>query len=261
VTDAPLSLGVSIVLYRTPVKEVEALLAQLFSQGAARIYLVDNSPLSFDTFGDWAPPQRVVVIRTGRNLGYGGGHNIAIEDSVRRHEFHLICNPDIELGPGALPALANVLTARPDVGLCMPKVVGTDGQVHHLCKRSPVAVDYLATLLPGTVWGARRRADFEMRHRDYESEMQVQCLSGCFMFFRSVILRGLQGFDDRFFLYFEDFDLSRRASALAHNIYFPGVHVVHGYARGHRHSVRLRFIFMQSALRYFNKWGWFASPA
>jgi GT2 family glycosyltransferase len=254
-----LSLGVSIVLYRTPVQEVEALLAQLFSQGAARIYLVDNSPRSFDTFGDWVPPERVVVIRTGLNLGYGGGHNIAIEDSVRRHEFHLICNPDIALGPGVLPTLVDVLAARRDAGLCMPKVVGTDGQLHYLCKRSPVAFDYIATLLSGTRWGARRRAEFEMRHRDYESEMQVQCLSGCFMFFRSRVLQRLNAFDDRFFLYFEDFDLSRRAAALAHNIYFPGVHVVHGHARGHRYSFRLRYIFVRSALRYFNKWGWFAS--
>jgi GT2 family glycosyltransferase len=256
---APLSLGVSIVLYRTPVKQIEGLLAQLFEQGAARVYLVDNSPRSFDTFGNWVPPERVVVIRTGMNLGYGGGHNLALGDSVRRHKFHVISNPDIALGPGALPALVEMMTARPTVGLCMPKVIGTDGQLHYLCKRSPVLFDFLATLLSATRWGARRRADFEMRHRDYESEMQVQCLSGCFMFFRCEILRRLQGFDDRFFLYFEDFDLSRRATALGQNLYFPRVHVVHGHARGHRYSLRLRTVFMQSAIKYFNKWGWFAS--
>jgi GT2 family glycosyltransferase len=257
----PLSLGVSIVLYRTPVGEIEGLIEQVLAQGAARIYLVDNSPRSFDTFKGWRPPERVAVIRTGMNLGYGGGHNIAIEDSVLRHEFHLVCNPDITLGPDTLSALVRVLQARPGAGLCMPKVIGTDGQLHYLCKRSPVALDFIATFMSGTRWGARRRADYEMRHRDYASEMRVQCLSGCFMFFRSDVLRRLQGFDDRFFLYFEDFDLSRRASALAQNVYYPGVHVVHAHARAHRHSLRLRYIFMRSALRYFNKWGWFASPS
>jgi GT2 family glycosyltransferase len=255
----PFSLGVSIVLYRTPVSEIEALLEQVFAQGAARVYLVDNSPRSFETFKGWTPPERVSVIRTGMNLGYGSGHNIAIDDSVLRHDFHLICNPDIELGDGTLPALLDLLTARPSVGLCMPKVIGTDGQTHHLCKRSPVLLDFVATLVPTTRWGARRRADFEMRDRDYESEMQVPCLSGCFMFFRSETLQRLGGFDDRFFLYMEDFDLSRRAAGLAENIYYPRVHVVHGHARAHRHSLRLRFVFMQSAYLYFNKWGWFVS--
>jgi len=136
-----LSLGVSIVMYRTRVAAIEQLLQQLLEQGARLIYLVDNSPKEFDTFQGWTPPPRVVVIATRRNLGYGRANNIAIRDSVRRHKYHLVCNPDIELSPDTLSGLYNLMEHRPDVGLCSPRIVGTDGELHHLCKRLPSPLD------------------------------------------------------------------------------------------------------------------------
>jgi len=70
------------------------------------------------------------------------------------------------------------------------------------------------------------------------------------------VLAQLGGFDERFFLYFEDFDLSRRAGAIARNLYYPSVSVVHGYSREHRRSLKIRLHFVASAIRYFSKWGW-----
>jgi len=238
------------------VDELRRLVSQLLEQGATRVYLVDNSPLTFDTFSAWEPPERVVIIRTGRNLGYGAGHNLAIRDSVLRHRYHLVCNPDIDLGPDVLPRLHSALEERPDVGLCMPRIVGRDGALQYACKRAPSPIDYLARVVSPAGWGARRRFRFEMRDCSYDGEMEVECLSGCFMFFRSAVLSRLSGFDERFFLYFEDFDLARRARRLARNLYYPFSHVTHGYARAHAHSWRLTATFVRSAVRYFNKWGW-----
>lgn len=251
-----LPLGVSIVLYRTRVEEIEPLLHELLEQGAAIIYLVDNSPPSFEGFGTWTPPPRVILIRVRRNLGYGGGHNIPIWDSVARHRYHLVSNPDIRLGPGVLRALYEVMERRPEVGLVMPAVQGPDGQRHYLCKRAPTPLDYVPSWLAGKSWRAKRRAYFEMRDCSYDEELQPQCLSGCFMFLRGPLLRQLGGFDERFFMYFEDFDLSRRVRQLAQTLYYPRVHVIHEHRSGHRRSLRLLGIFASSALRYFNKWGW-----
>jgi GT2 family glycosyltransferase len=110
--------------------------------------------------------------------------------------------------------------------------------------------------LPFKGWQRSRRARLEMRDCPYDRQMDVECLSGCFMFFRSSVLAALQGFDERFFLYFEDFDLSRRARRMARNTYFPGAEVVHAYGGEHRRSLRVRMNFLASAIRYFNKWGW-----
>lgn len=254
-----LSLGVSIVLYRTPVSEIECLISEFLQQGAAYIYVVDNSPITFDPFGNWTPPERVLIIRLGRNLGYGGGHNVAIYDSIRRHRFHLVSNPDIRLGPDVLPRLYALMDSRPDIGLAMPEVVGLDGQRHYLCKRSPSPADYVPSWLAPKSWRAKRRAYLEMRDHCYDSELQPECLSGCFMFLRSSVLREIGAFDERFFMYFEDFDLSRRVRQMAGNAYYPEVRVIHEHRSGHRRSLRLLAIFGMSAFRYFGKWGWFES--
>lgn len=251
-----LSVGVSIVLYKTPVLAVEPLIAQMLDQGAAKVYLIDNSPLAFDTFGSWTPPERVTIIRTGLNLGYGTGHNIAIRDSMRRHRYHLVSNPDIQLGDKVIETLYETMQSRPDVGLIMPEVVGPDGERHYLCKRAPSPLDYLPAWLVSKAWRAKRRAYLEMRDHNYDGELNPQCLSGCFMFLRSAVFQRIEPFDERFFMYFEDFDLSRRIRGVARNLYFPFVRVVHEHRSGHRHSLRLLKVFGMSAFKYFNKWGW-----
>jgi GT2 family glycosyltransferase len=99
-----------------------------------------------------------------------------------------------------------------------------------------------------------------MRDFNYDLEMEVQCLSGCFMFFRSTVLLELRGFDEQFFLYFEDFDLSMRSSRLARNVYLPSSSIVHERQSAHRKSWRLKIAFIVSAVRYFLKWGILGSP-
>ena len=204
-------------------------------------------------------PAGVERIRTGRNLGYGKAHNIAVERCVGTYKYHLICNPDISIPRGTLWRITRFMERNPEVGLCMPKLIGADGGLHYCCRRSPVLLDYVSQILLPHTWGRRRRAMLEMRSNDYHAQMEVPCLSGCFMFFRGEVLRCLGGFDERFFMYFEDFDLSLRAKGLARNVYFPQAHVVHERQSAHKTSWRLRMVFAKSALQYFSKWGWFAS--
>ena len=254
---ATVSVGVSIVLYRTRVAEVEALVGQLLDQGVSLVYLIDNSPKSFDAFADWKPPPRVLTISTRRNLGYGRANNLAIRDSVRRHKYHLVCNPDITLRSGTIPRLYALLEGRPEVGLCGPRVVGTNGQLQYLCKRVPSPADLAIRRFTPESWFVKQRAHYEMRDHSYDAPMEPPFISGCFMFFRSAVLQRLDGFDERYFLYLEDLDLSRRAAQEARNLYFPGCEVVHVHHRGAHKSLRLLGYFGASLVKYFNKWGWF----
>jgi hypothetical protein len=242
---------------------IAPLLTDLEKAGAAKIFIVDNSPpaLRSDSERGTDVPREISSMVdlqcTGRNLGFGRAQNIAIRRSIESYKYHLICNPDITLSDGAISSIVDFMEANPDVGLCMPKLVGPDGEMQYCCRRSPVAMDYVSQLvLPGS-WGKGRRDALEMRSHNYDERMEVQCLSGCFMFFRNDVLRKLGGFDERFFLYFEDFDLSRRAQMSAKNIYFPSTWVIHERQSAHRRSWRLKMVFVLSAFRYFAKWGWF----
>lgn len=255
-----LSLAVSIVLYKTPLTKILPLVQQILDQGASRLYLIDNSPPSHATFAGWSPPDRVVTIETRMNLGYGRANNLAIRDAVMHWRYHLICNPDILLSPNALPALVKLMDERAEVGLCMPRVTGMDGRLHYLCKRAPSPLDLAIRRFCPASWFQRRRRLFEMRDHSYDDEMNPPFLSGCFMFFRSRVLAALDGFDERFFLYLEDLDLSRRSQRIAPNLYYPHVQIMHEYQGGAHKSLRLLFAFCVSVIRYYRKWGWFEQP-
>ncbi len=236
---------------------ISGLIADLRRAGVDKIFVVDNSPEGFDKSAHLYGSETVERICTGHNLGYGRAHNIAIARAGGGFDYHLICNPDIAVPPDTIPLMTEFMESNTEVGLCMPKLVGSDGQLHYCCRRSPLALDYLSQLIMPRSWGRRRKATLEMRNCDYDQQMEVPCLSGCFMFFRSSVLRTLGGFDERFFLYFEDFDLSLRSTRMGRNVYFPRAYVVHERQSAHKKSWRLKMVFAMSAFLYFSKWGWF----
>jgi GT2 family glycosyltransferase len=104
---------------------------------------------------------------------------------------------------------------------------------------------------------ARKRWRYELKNADYAQQMDVPSLSGCFMFVRTSVFDQTGLFDPRFFLYFEDVDLSRRIHRKWRTVYYPNVTIYHGYQRGSYKDWSLLKHHVVSAIRYFNKWGWF----
>jgi hypothetical protein len=86
---------------------------------------------------------------------------------------------------------------------------------------------------------------------------EIPWLSGCFLLARTSQLEKIGGFDERFFMYMEDIDLSRRSLRHFKNIFYPHVTIQHFYEKGSYKSRKLTIIHLISAIRYFNKWGWF----
>jgi hypothetical protein len=256
-------LTVSLVLYRPDAGQLRATLDSLVAASrAARVvpdlFLIDNGGSDAVLDGlrlpdDW----QVHVLRGHGNVGFGCGHNLSLDGAG---DFHLILNPDLELAPDALVEALAFLRAHPECGLVAPAVRWEDGRVQYLCKRVPAVFDlFLRGFAPG--WLRRR---FAARMARYEMQDVIgdavvwdpPLVSGAFMFFRAGVLRRLGGFDARFFLYFEDYDLSLRAARVARIAYVPAVKVVHhgGHAaRKGLHHIRL---FVQGAALFFRLHGW-----
>lgn len=197
------------------------------------------------------------LVESEQNRGYGGGHNLALRDVG---DYHLVLNPDVDLAPDALDAGVARLAADPAVVLLSPLATGSDSRREYLCKRYPsVMVLLLRALAPALGWRVwpQRMADYQMsdvcNDRD---EVPVPLASGCCMLVRGDALRRVGGFDERYFLYFEDFDLSQRLAMRGQLLYYPGMRIVHhgGYAarKGWRHLG----LFMRNGIRFFNQYGW-----
>ena len=247
----------SIVLYKTNPTELEQAV-QCFMDTSLRVkmVIVDNSPT--EQLRGLCSKLGTEYFYTGSNLGFGAAHNIALHNSAHS-KYHVVLNPDVRFGNTVIEELVTFLEFNETVGLVMPRVVNPDGSPQSLCKRLPTPFDIFARrLFPGPLKSIfqRQLAAFELRDMDMTKVLSVPYLSGCFMLLRRDALRAVGFFDERFFMYFEDLDLSRRIHERFESVYYPFVTVIHRHERGSYRSARLLFSGIKSAIQYFNKWGW-----
>jgi len=249
-----MSINVSIVLYNHSLAEVTLLVGTLReSSMVSSIFLIDNSPVYNSEFS-MLP---VTYIFNNKNLGYGAAHNIAIRKTIdQKLPYHLVVNPDITFDPIILKNIVNFMDNNSDTGLLMPKVYYPNGEIQYLCKLLPTPADLIFRRFLPRKWAQKQIAKFEMRAWGYNHTMDVPYLSGCFMFLRTEAVRQAGMFDERFFMYPEDIDLTRRIHRKYRTVFYPEVSVVHQHAQGSYKNLKLLFIHVWNMIKYFNKWGW-----
>ena len=101
-----------------------------------------------------------------------------------------------------------------------------------------------------------RMAKFELRESGYNRIMDVPYLSGCFMFLRTEALKESGLFDERFFMYPEDIDLTRRIHKNFRTVFYPEVSIVHHHAQSSYLNFKMLLVHTWNMIKYFNKWGW-----
>jgi GT2 family glycosyltransferase len=252
-------LNASLVLYNTNREQLTRVIACFFATTLpVKLYLVDNSPT--DELKDIAAQDsRIEYIYNNANLGYGAAHNIAIRKSIEENvPYHLVLNPDIYFEPGVLETLYDYMEKHPDVGNVMPKVLYPNGEIQYLCKLLPTPMDLIVRrFIPFRKIKEKMNERYELRWTGYDKEMNIPYLSGCFMFLRVESLKKVGLFDERFFMYPEDIDLTRRLHEKFKTIYYPKVIIIHDHAKESYINGKMLFIHIKNIVKYFNKWGWF----
>jgi GT2 family glycosyltransferase len=200
----------------------------------------------------------VTAIDAVVNGGYGAGNNISIRHN-KDADFHLVLNPDVLVEEEALTNALAYLESSPEVGLLTPQVRGFNGEVQHLCKRNPTLFDMFIRSVSSPLLNrlfSKRNRQFEMREKDYASVIKpVPYPTGCFMLFRRSVLDQIAGFDEGYFLHYEDADIGRRVDQVSQTAYVPTVVVLHKWSRDTHKSWRMRWVTIKSGLRYWWKWG------
>ncbi|MEZ5489877.1 MAG: glycosyltransferase [Gammaproteobacteria bacterium] len=270
------ALTVSVVIYDSEQLELQAMLESLLTalmrlpvvglHFAAHVSLVDNSEthlLRTMTFSDLesrflARGATLNVVSGHGNVGYGRGHNLVIRSSADK--YHLVLNPDVELAPDSLAIGLLYLEKHPDVAVVSPYAETSDGDKQHLCKRHPsVLTLFMRGFFPDWIKRLfyKRLAHYEMHDlpEDQPSD-RVPLISGCCMLCRAGVLRAIEGFDENYFLYFEDFDLSLRLGARARVVYLPGMKIRHFGGNAAGKGLKHIALYTRSAWRFFNTWGW-----
>jgi len=219
-----------------------------------KVFVIDNGSADrtmdiVKTYGD-----RVTLIHSDRgNIGFGAAHNLVMDQLDS--DVHLIMNPDITLPDHeSISLLYHFLMDHSDIGMAVPRILDEKGQQQFLCRRQMTILDLALRFLPGHLF--QKRMDHHiMKDMDYSTSFEVEFASGCFMAIRTELFKELGGFDESFFLYAEDADLTRRVNQKAKTVYLPEAVVIHAWKRASYKNPAMTRIHLKSLWRYFRKWG------
>lgn len=248
-------ITVSIVTYKTDTEELRKCLTSLSSKQVSKIFIVDNSSQSY--LADFCKGQKIAEYIPSENVGYGAAHNKAIRKALGcGAKYHLVLNSDVYFEPSALDKIAGYMDKNVDVAMVQPAIVYPDGRMQYTCRLLPTPVNLIfRRFLPKKmVEGMNYR--YMLKKFDHKTELNVPYHQGSFMFFRLLAFEKVGLFDERFFMYPEDIDITRRMHKYYRTMYWPGVTVVHAHRAASYKSKKMLKIHMWNMIKYFTKWGW-----
>jgi GT2 family glycosyltransferase len=271
-----ISLSISVVCYNSSEKELRVLISSTLNAITALkrcintlpipIFLIDNSEsenLSLERFADLQQQAielgvELTLLYGHGNIGYGAAHNLVIKEL--NSDYHLLLNPDLDLGAESLISGITYMQQNDEVVMAGPSAEYENGEKQYLCKQYPSVFTFLVRgffPMPVKKLFHKRLAKFEMHKlSDSEASVGIPIISGCFMLCRSEELKKVQGFDESYFLYFEDFDLSLRMAALGKIAYVPAMRITHTGGNTARKGWGHIKMFARSGIRFFNTHGW-----
>lgn len=250
-------VSASIVLYNNPEEDITSCINSLKKTDIQSIYIIDNSPNKHLKQVSCVS-EIVTYIHNPKNPGYGTGHNIGLSKSIERgFDYHLVINADICFETDIVKEIVKFLNENISIGALMPKVIYPSGKNQELCKFIPKPYDLFARRFLPKYFKEMNESKFKMMNYDRSKMLSVPYLSGCFMFLRNECIANIGFFDEQFFMYPEDIDLSRRIALKYNTVYFPKVTVTHKHEQASRKSIKMLVIHIWNMVKYFNKWGWF----
>jgi GT2 family glycosyltransferase len=254
-------ITISIVLYKTPLDQLERCICSLQKiKQSSIVCIIDNSPIN--NYAELLNKYlNIIYIHNPSNPGFGAAHNKAIRILKQTNaEFHLVINADVHFDSDVISPMICYMVLNNEVGLMMPKIFNSDGTIQRLCKLVPSPQDLLLRRSFFRKLKILSNCNFELHASGYDKIMFVPYLSGCFMLTRHKVLAEVGFFDERFFMYPEDMDLTRRIAERYETIFFPEVSVFHEHGAASHKSLKMFLIHAYNLIKYFNKWGWFYDP-
>lgn len=181
------------------------------------IIVVDNnsSDNSLQLINDFL---EIILIKAGVNLGFGKACNLGAKGA--KGKYLLFLNPDAEVFPNTLKSTYSFILSNTDneIGVCGVQLVNTKGEVERSCSRFPSGKNLISQSL-----GLNKlfpSLGMQMLEWDHQTSRKVDQVIGAYYFIERGLFEKVNGFDERFFVYFEEVDLSKRLRDLGYINYF-----------------------------------------
>ncbi len=193
-----------------------------------QITVVDNNSSDIAVTEKLTSSLGVKLLKLDDNVGYGSAVNKAVPALPSEFTTLIVCNPDSELNSEAVTSLTAAVQ-NPAVGVAGPRIYNEDGSVYPSARNIPSIRNGIGHALFANIWQSNPWT------KNYLSEAHLQehtvpagWVSGACLALRRDVFEQLGGFDEHYFMYFEDVDLGYRAGKLGlTNLYVPEVSILH----------------------------------
>ena len=204
---------------------------------------------------------RFKLIETNENVGFGAAHNkmLKILKEEFKSDYHCVVNPDIEVRDDIINKMVSFMEKpeNSNVNQLSPRICFPDGRDQILGKKNPHFKYLVASRLRGEGEPSELLREYAMLNEDLTKPIEIENATGCFMLFRTDKFIEIGGFDKRYFMYFEDCDITREMAKTGKVLFFPDAIVYHVWARDSKRNMKLKMIHITSMLKYYLKWGTF----
>lgn len=246
--DDKLQITASIVLFNERSEELARAINSFMGIAVSKkLFLIDNSPQK-NFIEEFKHPD-IEYIFVGKNVGFGAGHNLILNNIKNISTYHLILNADVYFNASIIEKLVAVLNENKDVAVVAPKVKYPSGTFQITYRKYPTFLQLV-----------KRFFRISSKEEEYSSKnvksFSPDFLHGCFLLFKTKDFVKLNGFDERYFMYMEDVDIARKMDQLGmKKLYYPDVEITHTFKKGSSKNIRLFFIHVRSIIKYYQKWG------
>ncbi|MAF13287.1 MAG: hypothetical protein CMI53_00130 [Parcubacteria group bacterium] len=200
---------------------------------------------------------KVLLIKNKKNIGFAKANNLGIAKA--NGNYILVLNPDTEILKNTIQEMVSFMDKNPQAGIVGPKHLNPDKTIQPSVRRFPslLAVFLILIKLP-KVLNLKSVNKFLATDVDYNNTQPVDQVAGSFMFIRQEVLAKIGNFDEKFFIWFEDVDLCKRAKSADWQIWYNNKsQIIHygGQSFKQRLTVKKQLLFFKSAWYYFKKHG------
>ncbi|MFQ6109609.1 MAG: glycosyltransferase family 2 protein [Candidatus Aminicenantales bacterium] len=220
------------------------------------IIVIDNS--SSDGSAEMVEKKfpEVTLIKNQENLGFGRANNQGL--ALARGRYILFLNSDVSVSRDCLDRMHAFMEENPDVGASSCRLLFPDGSLQPSCRKFPSFRVYFLMLLGMRYVFPNMKVfrDYLMLNWDHSDEREVDQIMGSFMFIRKKILDQVGGFDERYWMYFEEVDLCLRIKKAGWKIvHYPSASAVHFLSKSSEQWGKKKRMseFQRSLLKYFKK--------
>jgi len=224
-------------------------------QAGVQIIVIDNDSEDGSVEAIRQAGLDVEIIENKENAGFGRANNAGLDQT--RGRIVLFLNSDTEITENTIPDLLGEFGSHPEIAAFGCKILGYDEVPQHSVRGFPTLGAYLYsdTLLGmlGLFRGSHER--YRRKQFDFEQWQKIEVAMGAALAVRSEVVQQMQGFDPRFFMYFEEADLCKRIHDAGFGLAYAPVPVVYhvGGASSRKSKARMMLVIRQSMFKYFRK--------